>query len=160
MGDATFVSEIDAVLSVNVHVVTRPDSMATPVMPLPLAVPVEPLPSSTHETESRCQPTGTVSVTDAASVTTTPIAGVSPLPVIEWMLPAGGGVTVNEKLVKSSGFASFSMTRNPLPGFTMQSNGLLLPPLPAEGYAHTFTRAAPDGKMSLLMTTPSVESSG
>ena len=38
------------------------------------------------------------------------------------------------------------MFRKPLEGLTMQSNGLLLPPLPAEGYEQTFTNSAVAGR--------------
>ena len=96
-GDAALASSSLALLSVKVHVVARPDSIATPVMPLPLGVPVEPSPSITQETESRCQPAGTISVTEAASVTMTPMGLVSPVPLIEWRLPGTGGVTMNAK---------------------------------------------------------------
>src|SRR5215212_4980345 len=36
-----------------------------------------------------------------------------------------------------------------MPGVTMQSNGLLLPPLPADGYEQTLARRAPVGTSAL-----------
>src|SRR4051812_6899923 len=42
----------------------------------------------------------------------------------------------------------------------MQSNGLLLPPLPADGYVQTFTSTASRGRMLLAMLIAIVESFG
>src|SRR5206468_1883137 len=66
---------------------------------------------------------------------------------------------VNVKLSEPLEPTAFLFTwRKPLPpGGTMQSNGLLFPPLPADGYEHRFTSFAPAGSALLLMTMRNVE---
>ena len=74
-------------------------------------------------------------------------------------MPFGTGETANGKLVVVSLPAFLTMTRKPPPGFAMQSNGLLLPPFPADGYEHTFTSTPPLSRI-LGMLTWSVTSFG
>src|SRR5437868_1112629 len=99
-------------------------------MPLPLAVPVG-LPSFfVQETESRRQPDGTASVTEAEPACI-PIGAVWPVPVTVYVLgcgATGAGATVNGKSAEPP-LATFLTIKKPPPGVVMQSNGLLLPPL-------------------------------
>ena len=88
----------------------------------------------------RFQPLGTVSVTEPVVVKLRARLPLLPDPVIVTGLPPlGAGTTAKLKtwVVVPATLTTF---RKPLPGLTMQSNGLLLPPLPADGYEQTLTR--------------------
>ena len=89
-----------------------------------------------------------VSPTDALVVTVSGMAVAVPLPAIDRATAPGFAVNPNVGLVTPVP-ASLVMTRKPPPGLTMQSNGLLLPPLPADGYEQTLTRTSVPGMTDL-----------
>ncbi len=87
-----------------------------------------------------------------------PICGVWPVPTIWNARSPGFTVKSNAWLVGT--VVTFLITSRPSPGPMMQSNGLLLPPLPADGYVQTLIRSAPDGRMLFAMLIAIVESFG
>src|SRR5690242_4698228 len=159
LASLSFTTEIFGVFSlfVNVQVVLLPDSIVMPVTllfalsKLPVLAPL----SSVQVAALRVQFCGTVSVTVSELFPmATPIGRVWPEPVIVYFedSPDGTGFATKLKLVVEVVFplATFLMTRKPPPGETMQSNGLLLPPFPADGYEQTFTRVEFAGKKAFL----------
>ena len=141
-------------------------------------VPVLVVPSaSVHDTlDSTHVEEGWVSVMEPAAVIAIPRAPVSltaspppagtVVPTIEALVApeASAGEMVKPKVAVVAAPVFFTILRKPPPGVVMQSNGLLLPPLPADGYEQTFTRSAPAGRIppesDFLMSTSSVESFG
>ena len=149
--------------STNVHVVIRPDSIVMLLIVLVVvlsAPPVEPPPDFTHEALLSAQGDGmVVSPTDALVVTVSGMAVAVPLPAIDRVTAPGLAVNPNVGLVTPVP-ASLVMTRKPPPGLTMQSNGLLLPPLPADGYEQTLTRTSVPGMTDLRIRASTVLSWG
>ncbi len=129
----------------NVQVVSSPDWIVIPVTArlAALKLPVAVLSALVHEALVRFHPLTAASVTDPVLVKP---SGRLPELLEPVMLtgfpPLGVGTTVKLKtwLVVP---ATLTIFRKPLPGLTMQSNGLLLPPLPADGYEQTLTRLPP-----------------
>src|SRR4051812_21721331 len=145
-------------LSVNVHVVSGPDCTVMVLTVSPLRVPVG-VPSSSVQTAlSSAQLAGMVSLTEAVVPNGMPKVGVSPLPVI-WNGLAPG-LAVKEKTWVVPAGATLTHFMKPANALTMQSNGLLFPPLPADGYEHTLISSAPAGRKLLAMLTAMVESFG
>ncbi len=56
------------------------------------------------------------------------------------------GLTVKLKTWVVPSGATFVILRKPPPGVTTQSNGLLLPLFPSDGYVHTFASTAFAGR--------------
>jgi hypothetical protein len=118
-------------LFVNVQVVMLPGSIVMLETVLPLLVPVLVPSSSLQLALSSVQSCGTDSATLVVSLDGMPNSSVWPDPVICLVMPPGW--TVKSKTWVVATVATFLITRRPSPGLMMQSNGLLLPPLPADG---------------------------
>src|SRR5262249_31482837 len=114
-------------VSVNVQTVSSPGRMlrlSTPVdVGVPVAVPAAFL--TTHECAPSSQADGTASFRSSVVVGRDGISIWDPLPLIVQL--AGPSVDADEALntngVPRSGFATFTIVRNPAPGVTMQSEG-------------------------------------
>src|SRR5439155_560726 len=107
-------------------------------VPVVLPVPMPVTPSNLHTALLSVQPEGRVSATLPVFVTTSSRLDVCWPPDIGLGLPdVGLGVTSNANVWLDVPLMVFLMISAPVPGVKMQSNGLLLPPLPAEGYEQT-----------------------
>jgi hypothetical protein len=84
-----------------------------------------------------------------ATVAPTAVVGVSVYD--EGCGASGAGLMLKVKLPVVLTGVCLMIFRKPVPGMLMQSNGLLLPPLPADGYEQTFTRttAEPVGAVAV-----------
>ena len=100
-------------------------------------------PVGIRDSVAEALPTGTAVV----NVPSPPEVRTGTGPIVVWPPAVGLLVTVNLKVSLSLMPVKLVMclliVKRPLPGGTMQSKALLLPPFPADGYEHALTSCAP-----------------